>query len=130
MSDNDSEEGFSAPPTHIFVQRSPVILRRSTLAALCALALAGVYAWNAMWLDSEAWLWILSGGVGALYGALFTITVGFKPSISANPQPAIVSTHFGPTNFGLAWGMVSYFPALGSAIFSVRLLTWLPPHHC
>ena len=40
------------------------------------------------------------------------------------PQPAIVSTHFGATNFGLAWGMISYFAALGSVLFSVsrRLL--------
>jgi hypothetical protein len=31
-----------------------------------------------------------------------------------------VSAHFGPTNFGLAWGMVSYFAAVGAVLFSVR----------
>lgn len=39
-------------------------------------------------------------------------------------QPAIVSAHFGPTNFGLAWGMVSYFSALGSVLYSVRPLRY------
>lgn len=34
-------------------------------------------------------------------------------------KPAIVSLHFGPTNFGLAWGMISYFAALGSVVYSV-----------
>lgn len=94
-------------PQHIFEQRKPIILRRSAFCALCSAALAGVFAWAAVYLDRESRLWVLSGGVGALYGAIFTLT------------PAIVSTHFGPTNFGLAWGMVSYFPALGSAVFGV-----------
>lgn len=93
-------------PSHYFVQRDPVRLRRSVFCALCAAFLAICFAYNAAFLEEESQLWILSGGVGLLYGAIFTLT------------PAIVSTHFGATNFGLAWGMVSYFPALGTAIFS------------
>jgi hypothetical protein len=72
--DNDSDDEAAAP-AHYFIQRNPVILRRSTFTALCAAALALVYAWSAAWLDDEAKLWVLSGGVGALYGALFTLTV-------------------------------------------------------
>lgn len=34
-------------------------------------------------------------------------------------KPAIVSAHFGPTSFGLAWGMISYFAAFGAVAFSV-----------
>lgn len=97
-------------PEHIFVQEKPILLRRSAFCAICSALLASVFAWSAAYLDRESRLWILSGGVGALYGAIFTLT------------PAIVSTHFGPTNFGLAWGMVSYFPALGSAVFGVSQL--------
>ncbi|RSH83997.1 putative monocarboxylate transporter mch1 [Saitozyma podzolica] len=93
-------------PTHLFVQKKKVRLRRSTFAALCALALAAVLAWSAGWLEEEPRLWVLSAGTGMLYGALFTLT------------PAIVSAHFGPTNFGLAWGMVSYFAAVGAVLFS------------
>lgn len=62
-------------PTHYFVQKKPVILHRSALTAICATALAVVYAWSAAFLDAESRLWILSGGVGTLYGALFTLTV-------------------------------------------------------
>ncbi|KLT41697.1 MFS general substrate transporter [Cutaneotrichosporon oleaginosum] len=93
-------------PTHYFVQKKPVIMHRSMFAAICAALLALVFAWAAAWLAAEPALWVLSFGVGALYGALFTLS------------PAIVSTHFGATSFGLSWGMISYFPALGSAIFS------------
>jgi len=103
------------------VRKRPIRLYRSSFAALCSLILAAVYAWNAGWLDSEKGLWVLSGGVGTFYGALFTLTVSFRNKVApkAHAQPAIVSAHFGPTNFGLAWGMVSYFAALGSVVFSV-----------
>jgi hypothetical protein len=63
-------------PTHLFVQKKKVRLRRSTFAALCALALAAVLAWSAAWLEEEPRLWFLSAGTGMLYGALFTLTVG------------------------------------------------------
>jgi hypothetical protein len=94
-------------PTHYFVQKKPIIMHRSMLAAICAALLGLVFAWAAGWLYTEGTLWLLSFGVGSLYGALFTLS------------PAIVSTHFGATSFGLSWGMISYFPALGSAIYSV-----------
>lgn len=74
---------------------------------MCAILLAGVFAWSAGALQTEQGLWVLSAGTGVMYGALFTLT------------PAIVSAHFGPTNFGLAWGMISYFAAIGAVVFSV-----------
>jgi MFS family permease len=93
---------------HIYVQRRPVKLLRASFNAMCAVLLAGVFAWSAGALQSEEGLWVLSAGTGVMYGALFTLT------------PAIVSAHFGPTNFGLAWGMISYFAAIGAVVFSVR----------
>ncbi|KAL1407246.1 hypothetical protein Q8F55_006664 [Vanrija albida] len=93
-------------PSHYFVQQEPIILSRSAFCSLCTVGLGAVLAWSAAYLDDEPHFWVLSAGVGTLYGAIFTLT------------PAITSSHFGPTNFGLAWGLVSYFPALGSAIFS------------
>lgn len=67
-------------PTHLFVQKKKVRLRRSTFAALCALALAAVLAWSAAWLEDEPRLWVLSAGTGMLYGALFTLTVSWVGS--------------------------------------------------
>ncbi|WVF66511.1 hypothetical protein IAT40_001251 [Kwoniella sp. CBS 6097] len=97
-------------PSHLFVRKRQVRLSRSAFAALCAVVLGGVFAWCAGMLGNdgqgEKGLSVLSGGVGAMYGAIFTLI------------PAIVSHHFGPTNFGLAWGMVSYFAALGSVVYS------------
>lgn len=86
-------------------------LLRTSFNAICCVALGLVFLWTAGFLDSEPRLWVLSAGVGALYGAIFTLT------------PAIVSAHFGATSFGLTWGMVSYFPALGSVLFSVSWFT-------
>lgn len=60
---------------HIYVQRKPVKLLRTSFNALCAILLAGVFAWSAGWLESERGLWVLSAGTGVMYGALFTLTV-------------------------------------------------------
>jgi len=83
--DDHDHEALSSSQ-HFFIQRDPVILRRSTFAALCAVALAAVYAWSAAYLDEEAKLWVLSGGVGALYGALFTLTVSRVRAVSSNSR--------------------------------------------
>ncbi|WVR03076.1 hypothetical protein IAU60_000065 [Kwoniella sp. DSM 27419] len=95
-------------PTHVFVRVRPVKLSRSAFAALCSTVLGAVFGWCAGYLggDGVNGLSVLSCGVGAMYGAVFTLT------------PAIVSHHFGATNFGLAWGMVSYFAAIGSVVYS------------
>ncbi|KAK4688251.1 hypothetical protein P7C73_g1872, partial [Tremellales sp. Uapishka_1] len=100
-----SEDGHMMSST-IFIQTKPIRLHRSAYAGICCGILGMIFAWNAEFLKSEKGLWVLSGGVGAMYGSIFTL------------MPAIVSAHFGPTNFGLAWGMISYFSAGGSVIFA------------
>jgi hypothetical protein len=62
-------------PSHLFVRKRPIILSRAMFAALCSAILAAIYAWSAGMLESEAGLWVLSGGVGTFYGALFTLSV-------------------------------------------------------
>lgn len=62
-------------PTHLFIRKRKQRLSRSMYAALCAIALAAVFAWSAGLLETERGLWVLSGGTGALYGALFTLAV-------------------------------------------------------
>lgn len=64
-------------PSHYFVQKKPILMRRSMFAGICAGLLALVFAWAAGWLGAEGSLWILSLGVGSLYGALFTLSVSF-----------------------------------------------------
>nr|XP_031862035.1 uncharacterized protein CI109_002448 [Kwoniella shandongensis]KAA5529107.1 hypothetical protein CI109_002448 [Kwoniella shandongensis] len=93
-------------PTHVFVRTKKVKLSRSAFIGLCSIVLSAVFAYCVFGLEGEKGLSVLSGGVGSMYGALFTLT------------PAIVSHHFGPTNFGLAWGMISYFAAVGSVVYS------------
>nr|XP_019014016.1 uncharacterized protein I206_00093 [Kwoniella pini CBS 10737]OCF52797.1 hypothetical protein I206_00093 [Kwoniella pini CBS 10737] len=93
--------------SHLFIRKRPVRLSRSAFAALAGASLGLIFAWSAGMLgDTGARLSVLSAGTGAMYGTIFTLV------------PAIVSHHYGPTNFGLAWGMISYFAALGSIVYS------------
>ncbi|ORX35110.1 major facilitator superfamily domain-containing protein [Kockovaella imperatae] len=102
----DGGEPRPTPQTHKFIRTRPVIMYRSVFAGICSVILAMLLAWCAGVLQTEKGLWVLSAGVGTAYGFLFTLS------------PAIISTHYGPSSFGLAWGMVSYFTALGSVLFS------------
>lgn len=105
---DDRERAHPQPP-HLWKQINKVRMSRAAMTGTCALLLGAVYVFAAAGLqgeNGEKRLWVLSVGVGGMYGALFTLT------------PAIVSLHFGPTNFGLAWGMISYFAALGSVVYS------------
>ncbi|KIS00547.1 hypothetical protein L804_01962 [Cryptococcus deuterogattii 2001/935-1] len=106
----DRERAHPQPP-HLWKQIKKVKMSRAAMTGTCALLLGAVYVFGAAGLEGKQGqggkrLWVLSIGVGAMYGALFTLT------------PAIVSLHFGPTNFGLAWGMISYFTAFGSVVYS------------
>jgi hypothetical protein len=51
-----------------------MIVRRSGLAAGCLVVLTGVFLWGAMGIATEKGLDVLSIGVGAMYGSVFTIT--------------------------------------------------------
>ena len=66
-------------PERLYIRKRKVRLTRSAFAAICSFVLAAIFAWSAGMLSSEGGLWVLSGGVGALYGALFTLTVSLAP---------------------------------------------------
>jgi MFS family permease len=51
--------------------------------------------------------WIVSGLIGAGYGAVFSIT------------PIIITVIWGVENFGTNWGIVAMFPALGSTFWGL-----------
>jgi hypothetical protein len=51
--------------------------------------------------------WIVSGLVGAGYGAVFSLT------------PIIITVIWGVENFATNWGIVAMFPALGSTLWGV-----------
>jgi len=51
--------------------------------------------------------WIVSGLVGAGYGAVFSLT------------PIIITVIWGVENFGTNWGIVAMFPALGSTVWGL-----------
>ncbi|KAK4164973.1 major facilitator superfamily domain-containing protein [Cladorrhinum sp. PSN259] len=52
-------------------------------------------------------LWIISGLVGAGYGAVFSLT------------PIIITVIWGVENFATNWGIVAMFPALGSTMWGL-----------
>lgn len=54
----------------------PSRMRRSTLVATCMGMLAMIFAYAAGVLESVDGIWVVSLGVGWLYGALFTLAVG------------------------------------------------------
>ena len=77
--------------------------------------------------------WVLRSAIHSICkSALYKLELLLNGNTTDIMQPAIVSSHFGPSNFGLAWGMVSYFvscsvlgsiqadsqAALGSVVFS------------
>ncbi|WVW81265.1 hypothetical protein I302_103256 [Kwoniella bestiolae CBS 10118] len=104
---NPAHKRDPTEPSHLFIRKRPVRLSRSAFAAISGSTLGLVFAWSAGYLTGKGEdLSVLSAGTGAMYGAIFTLV------------PAIVSHHYGPTNFGLAWGMISYFAALGSVVYS------------
>jgi hypothetical protein len=51
-----------------------VLVKRSTLAAGCVAVLLAVFLWGAVGLETERGLWVISAGVGSMYGAVFTLT--------------------------------------------------------
>lgn len=94
-------------PPHATTRKT---VKRTTMTAICVAVCTVVYLLAVFAIKTEARLWIISLGIGAMYGALFTLI------------PAITSRHYGPAHFGLAFGLLSYFAALGSTLFSVSVL--------
>lgn len=69
------EESEDDAPEHLFIRKRKVLLNRSALAAIMAFFLGMVFAYTAGLLGTESGLWVLSFGVGSMYGGLFTLTV-------------------------------------------------------
>lgn len=70
-------------PSHLFIRKRKQRLSRSMYAALCCVFMAAVFGWSAGLLETERGLWVLSGGTGSLYGALFTLAVScLLPTLS------------------------------------------------
>ncbi|KAJ9123953.1 hypothetical protein QFC22_000744 [Naganishia vaughanmartiniae] len=95
--------------SHAEERRRNISAKRSTLTVICMAIETAVFIYAAAALETEKGLTVLSLGMGAMYGAIFTLT------------PAITSKHFGPAHFGLSWGMLSYFSAFGSVLYSYYL---------
>lgn len=82
---------------------APRFSRLSCMAIVCSL-LAVVFAYSAEHLKEDR-LWVLSISIGASYGSLFTLA------------PAIIRTLY-PDTFGSAYGIFSWFSAVGALIFT------------
>ncbi|KAL2185321.1 MFS general substrate transporter [Thermothelomyces heterothallicus CBS 203.75] len=74
-------------------------------AALLSLGLAGLAAGLVQ--NHGGRFWIVSGLVGAGYGAVFSLT------------PIIITVIWGVENFATNWGIVAMFPALGATLWGV-----------
>lgn len=76
--DGDDRERAHPEPPHLWKQIHKVRMSRAAMTGTCALLLGGVYVFAAAGLQGgkgEKRLWVLSVGVGGMYGALFTLTV-------------------------------------------------------
>lgn len=74
---DDRERAHPQPP-HLWKQINKVRMSRAAMTGTCALLLGAVYVFAAAGLQGEKGekrLWVLSVGVGGMYGALFTLTV-------------------------------------------------------
>lgn len=79
----DRERAHPQQP-HLWKQIKKVKMSRAAMTATCALLLGAVYVFGAAGLQGKQGqggerLWVLSIGVGAMYGALFTLTVCSSP---------------------------------------------------
>ncbi|KAK3905618.1 major facilitator superfamily domain-containing protein [Staphylotrichum tortipilum] len=84
------------------VSRVSFLLFFAALLSLGLAALAGGFAQ-----DRGDRFWIVSGLVGAGYGAVFSLT------------PIIITVIWGVENFATNWGIVAMFPALGATVWGL-----------
>ncbi|KAM0788502.1 hypothetical protein ACM66B_001633 [Microbotryomycetes sp. NB124-2] len=85
--------------------RPPKVSRLSFVVVACLL-LSATFAFTAFRLDKPAQLWLLSVVVGACYGLVFTLA------------PAIVRCVYPVQQFGLCWGLLTWFSAFGALLFT------------
>jgi len=89
----------------------PRVSRLAFLLLACA-ALSAVFLLSAATLTTPAGLWALTITVGAAYGTAFT------------SAPAVIRSVWPASAFGRNWGLLSWFSALGAAVFT-PLFGWL-----
>ncbi|GJN87309.1 hypothetical protein Rhopal_000257-T1 [Rhodotorula paludigena] len=68
--------------------------------------LAAAYGWGATGLAAPAGLWAVTAATAVSYGTVFTLT------------PALVRTRWSVADFGRNWGLLTWFSALGSLLFT------------
>lgn len=90
------------PHKHFSVSRIPFLLFFALALSLGLVALASGFIQN-----HGDRFWIVSGLVGAGYGAVFSLT------------PIIITVIWGVENFGTNWGIIAMFPALGSTMWGL-----------
>jgi MFS family permease len=74
-------------------------------AVVLSLGLAGLA--SGLVQNHGEWFWVVSGLVGAGYGAVFSLT------------PIIITVIWGVENFATNWGIVAMFPALGATLWGL-----------
>ncbi|KAK4043624.1 major facilitator superfamily domain-containing protein [Parachaetomium inaequale] len=93
---------LSAAATRFSISRVSFLL---FFAALLSLGLAGLA--SGLVQNHGDRFWIVSGLVGAGYGAVFSLT------------PIIITVIWGVENFATNWGIVAMFPALGATLWGL-----------
>ncbi|KAJ7273598.1 major facilitator superfamily domain-containing protein [Mycena haematopus] len=81
-----------------------------------ALVLAFTFLWMALFVQSQADVWVLSVGTGIAYGGTFTIL------------PSIISSVWGMRHTGRNFGIVVYAPLTGTVMFSY-LYAFISEYH-
>ncbi|KAK4144064.1 major facilitator superfamily domain-containing protein [Dichotomopilus funicola] len=94
--------GHPLPSQRFSVSRVSFLL---LFALILSLGLAGLASGFAQ--DHGDRFWLISGLVGAGYGAVFSLT------------PIIITVIWGVENFATNWGIVAMFPALGATLWGV-----------
>ena len=98
-----------APSSTIPMLKRKLSVSRVTLfiaAALVSSAATGILASGAIQEHGERF-WVVSAGIGAGYGAVFSLT------------PIIITMIWGVENFGTNFGIVALTPALGSVMWGL-----------
>jgi hypothetical protein len=90
------------PNKRFSISRIPFLIFFALALSLGLVALASGFIQN-----HGDRFWIVSGLVGAGYGAVFSLT------------PIIITVIWGVENFGTNWGIVAIFPALGSTMWGL-----------
>jgi hypothetical protein len=107
-SDSDADSLADAQPRFFLLSslRLPSVSRVTFLLAFALVLSAGLVTLaSGVAQDHGGRFWVVSGLVGAGYGAVFSLT------------PIIITVIWGVENFATNWGIVAMFPALGATVW-------------